>query len=214
MSTALATLSVATLGVPAMLFAGLAASPHCALMCGALYARAGGAIDVGGQLGRLVAYAVLGAVAGGAGEWMLRAAAWTGTGDAVRFALLPVAVWLLLRTRPSGAALRPCCAGTASRMPAAAWARRAGRGFAAGLLPCPLVLGAAGYAMLAGGALAGATLLLSFGIGTTPMVQAGAWIWARGARASARGRGLMAAASAVALVGVSGAPDLAGWCIG
>lgn len=213
MSLAVSTLSVATLGVPAMLAAGLGSSAHCALMCGALYARRGRAVDPSALLGRLMAYAALGALAGGAGQWLLRVAAWGDTGQLLRLALLPPVVWMLVRAHRTPPP-RPCCADAPTRDATAGPARRLAIGFATALLPCPLLLAAAGYAMLSGGALPGASLLLAFGVGTTPAVQAGAWMWARAAARPRWGPGVTAAASGAALFAALGAPTLLGWCIG
>lgn len=213
MSTAVAALSVTALGVPAMLAAGVASSPHCALMCGALYARSNPAIDFDRLFGRLVAYAAIGALAGGAGEWLLRAADWAGSGQVLRLALLPLMVWLLVRTNRASKA-PSCCVRPTPRASASSHARRLAAGFATGLVPCPLLYAAAGYAMLAGGAPQGALLLLAFGIGTTPAVQAGAWMWARAAGRPSWSPAVITAACAGALIAALGAPVLVGWCVG
>lgn len=211
MSTALAALSVTALGVPAMLAAGVASSPHCALMCGALYARSNAAIDFDRLVGRLAAYAAIGALAGGAGAWLLRAVDWAGAGQGLRLALLPLMVWLLMREHRSSKGAS-CCARPTSSGSASGHARRLATGFATGLMPCPLLYAAAGYAMLAGGAAEGALLLLAFGIGTTPAVQAGAWMWARAAARPSWRPAVMSAACAGALIAALGAPVLVGWC--
>jgi sulfite exporter TauE/SafE len=207
-----AALSVGTLGVPAMLVAGLASSAHCALMCGALFAAPGRAIDASRLFGRLLAYTTIGALAGGAGAWVLEAGAWSGMGQGVRLMLLPVMVWWLVRSVRARRA-RSCCAADGRAPGRAGHARRIAAGFAAALLPCPLLLAAAGYAMLSGGAMPGAALLLAFGVGTTPAVQSGAWMWARAAALPIRGTVLVAGASAAALLAALGAPALIGWCV-
>ncbi|MGH8518091.1 MAG: sulfite exporter TauE/SafE family protein, partial [Panacagrimonas sp.] len=134
----MAALSLTTLGVPAMLAAGVASSPHCALMCGALYARTDRAIDFDRLFGRLAAYATIGALAGAAGEWLLRAAEWAGSGQTIRMALLPLMVWLLVRANRSSRA-RHCCDRPTPQASATGHARRLAAGFATGLVPCPLL---------------------------------------------------------------------------
>ena len=212
MSVTVAALSVGTLGVPAMLAAGLASSAHCALMCGALAAGSRRSFDADRLVGRLAAYAVIGAIAGGAGAWLLQAGAWSDAGQGVRLLLLPVVVWLLVRSARARRA-RPCCEPGARRASKASHVRGVALGFASALLPCPLLLAAAGYAMLSGGAVAGAALLLAFCVGTTPAVQTGAWMWSRAATTlPARAPVLVAGASALALIAAVGAPALIGWC--
>lgn len=213
MSTTVAALSIGTLGVPAMLVAGLASSAHCAVMCGAL-AAGRRSIDVDRAAGRLLAYAAIGALAGGAGGWLLQVGAWAEVGRGIRLLLLPLVVWLLVRTVRASSRVRPCCEPGARRVPEGGHARRVSLGFASALLPCPLLLAAAGYAMLSGSAMTGAALLLAFGIGTTPAVQAGAWMWSRAAALPVRAPVMVAGASAVALLGAVGAPALIGWCVG
>ena len=71
-----AALTLSALSLPAMLLAGLAASAHCALMCGLLHGQNDAGQTMWRQAGRVCAYAMLGAVAGGAGAWLLRSAAW------------------------------------------------------------------------------------------------------------------------------------------
>lgn len=212
MSASVAALSVGTLGVPAMLAAGLASSAHCALMCGALYANPGRGIDASRLIGRLLAYVAIGAVAGGAGAWLLQAATWSAAGQGLRLLLLPLIVWMLVRSIRSMRARR-CCDAKAGARPSGP-IRRLAMGFVAALLPCPLLFAAAGYAMLAGGAWQGAALLLAFGVGTTPAVQAGAWTWARAAALPMPAPALVMGASAVALLAAAGAPALVQWCVG
>lgn len=213
MNATVGALSVTTLGVPAMLAVGLASSTHCALMCGALYARHGRRFDGAGLLGRLLAYSALGALAGGAGEWMLRAVTWTGAGQGLRLLLLPPVIWLLVR-RSRSAPVRSCCGAEHGRAVYLGHARRMATGFATALVPCPLLFAAAGYAMLAADAATGAALMLAFGIGTTPAVQAGAWVWTRAAARPGWGAAVTASAAGSALLAALGAPALIGWCVG
>lgn len=204
--------SVGTLGMPAMLAAGLASSPHCALMCGALFAGARPGVDASRHAGRLAGYAAIGALAGGAGHLVLRAVAWTGPGQAIRLLLVPLMIGLLVRSMRRAHA-RGCCAIQPVRPRHAGHARRLAAGFVGAFLPCPLLLAAAGYAMLSGGMASGAALMLAFGLGTTPAVQAGAWIWARGAGLRIPGPAIVSGALAAVLLAAVVGPSLAGWCV-
>lgn len=213
-------LSVAVLGVPAMLVAGLASSAHCALMCGLLHAGAARGRPWPMQAGRLTAYALLGALAGWAGGWLLRVGHWLPAAETLRIVALPLMLALVL-WRPLHAKSAACCEGPSSR--------RANRGTAlagfaaglgAGLTPCVLLYAAAAYAAMSGSAGQGAMLLLAFGLGTVPAVQAGAWIWTRFTAASAptlvRRTAIVVAIGSVVLmaaglVGHGGAD--AWWCL-
>lgn len=155
------------LTVPALLVAGLAASPHCALMCAAV---AGGAARHGDPAhalraaailngGRVAGYALLGALAGTAGGLvlMLPHAGW---GEALR--LLAAVALIALGVR-HWRGRHSCCP-----------RRRVGprgmlaRGLAWSLLPCPLFYAVLALAALASGPLEGALLAGAFGLGTVP----------------------------------------------
>lgn len=203
-------LAIPVLGLPAMFAAGLASSAHCALMCAPLHARAQGPAAWSRQAGRLTAYALLGALAGGAGQWLLRAQDGVLLGNALRIAALLWMVVLLLR-RTRSAARAPCCAAGAT--PREGVLRSAVQGLLWGLLPCALLYAAAGYALLSGSAAQGALLMLAFGLGTVPALGLGGWAWraglSRGGIASTRsvrvaslawiGAALLAAAVPLAL---------------
>lgn len=169
-------LAISVLGWPAMFAAGLASSAHCALMCGLLHGRVRGSARWGHHAGRLLAYALLGAIAGGLGHGLLRMSRWTGEGEVIRGLGLLVTVGMLLRSTRLNAT-RTCCApyrasgqGQASAIVA---------GFVGGAVPCTLLYVAASYAALSASAVQGALLLLSFGAGTVPAVSLGAWGWRR-----------------------------------
>lgn len=183
----LAALPVAglVLGAPAMLLLGLSTSPHCALMCAPLTqfagARGGLRAPLALNLGRLSSYAALGALAGGVGGALLLALERSGVGQALRWA---VVVMLLVLAALQWRASRPrpaCCA--AQRAPQLQRLPPYLRGLLWGLLPCPLLYAVLGLAALSGGAAQGALLLLSFGVGTAPLLLAasgvGAWIGRR-----------------------------------
>lgn len=168
-------LSVPVLGMPALLLAGLASSAHCAMMCGLLHARRAEHGAWALQTGRLCAYGLLGAAAGGAGHLLLRTASLLPYAEALRIAALPVLLALLLR---DGARPRPpCCApGPQGRFTPR---HRFVAGLLGGLMPCPLLYAAAAYAALSASVTQGALMMLAFGFGTLPAVQAGAWGWRR-----------------------------------
>ena len=179
-------------GVAAAFFIGLAASPHCALMCGPL----GCAVLTAGrpqaatlsamsayQGTRLAAYATVGALAGGIGTitenaftWpVARALPWMLVLFLVIFALrldrwLPKPLWLsrwhgriLSRARNTPAPLLGAMLGAATP-----------------LLPCGPLYVLFTVSLLTGSAVRGATLALAFGLGTLPLlwlVQTGLARW-------------------------------------
>lgn len=170
------------LTIGASFVAGVVASLHCAGMCGplacAIVPTGRGTEDAGTaesvyQVGRLMSYSCLGALAGGLGRlplaWLPPAALrLLPLGAVVVFAGLalgwdrrwakPIAPvhWLLRWS----AALRQ-----RSRLLAAGLA-----GFGTPLLPCGPLYFFAGVALLAGSALAGAERMLAFGLGTLPLL--------------------------------------------
>lgn len=171
------------LSLPAMFAAGLAASAHCALMCGPLHAvvtRGGGRAELAMQLGRLCAYAALGAVAGGAGTLLLRVAGQLAQAESLRMlaaaALLAALLVPRLRSRTSS-----CC--RAARRAANSGALSASMaglaGLATGLMPCALLYSVAAFALFSGTALSGAMILLAFGLGTLPGLRLGASAYRR-----------------------------------
>lgn len=174
-------LTLASLSLPAMLGAGLSSSAHCAVMCGLLQARRSGKTAVARHAGRLGAYLLLGAIAGGAGHWLLKAAAWLPVGEGFRAALL-LALLLALLFRSRRRELAACCRPATPPAAGDSTLRQAAAGFATALVPCAPLYAAAAYATLSASAANGALLLLAFGIGTVPAVQAGAWTWARAGR--------------------------------
>lgn len=178
---------------------GLAGSPHCALMCGPLACAGGGAprgdraalrarlrAAAGWHLGRMGAYATVGAALGALGRGALamlqappaRALPWVMAAGLVlsafevgrRLPALPGAARVSLALARLGAAVSP--------------GRRALlRGAATPFLPCGLLYGAFVVAAGAGSAAAGAIIMLTFALGAVPalvFVQANArWLAAR-----------------------------------
>lgn len=170
-------------GAAAAFAAGLTGSLHCALMCGPLACaplpRADGrgraAALFGWHLGRLGAYAVVGAALGFAGQ---------GLAAGLARYVQPVLPWLMVagfvasafefgRRLPAGGAL----GGVARRL--ARWGERASPfaravtlGAATPLLPCGLLWGIFLVAVGAGSGVGGAAILVAFGLGSTPGLAA------------------------------------------
>jgi len=163
------------LTAPALLVAGLAASPHCGLMCGPLARLAAG--NASGRdawerallvnLGRIAGYTLLGAVAGFIGaqlSYQLPSASW---GDAFRLlaAAVVIAIGVAhLRTRT----LPPCMQRSAGSPGQNALL---GRGMLWSLMPCPMLYGVLALCAMSGTAASGALLAGAFGLGTAPMMS-------------------------------------------
>lgn len=174
--------------------AGLAGSPHCAVMCGAFAsacARPARGLAAW-HAGRLAAYAALGALAGTAG------------------AVVPGPAWLA----PAIAVALLCwfAAGLAGLLPEPpvrlpGWAR-AGRllderrgpaarfafGVVNGFIPCGLVYSALSVPVALAAPLAGAAAMLAFGAGTIPMTTAAGLLSRRLAPRTIAGRRVLALA--------------------
>lgn len=163
--------------MPAMFAAGLAASPHCSLMCGAvqqLPLRGATRSELLRALlplhgGRIAMYAILGALAGGSGLAILRLlpSAHDGVLLQIAAAALLIAIGIRIWRRPAHA----CCAPRAS---GSAW-RRVVQGALWGLMPCAWLYLALASAALTASPLRGAALLAAFGLGTTPLLAASGW---------------------------------------
>lgn len=165
------------LGIPAMFAAGLVASPHCSLMCGALQQlplqRSGRSSVLRSLLplhaGRIAAYAGLGALAGGGGQGLLRLLPRSHSGMLLQLAAAAVLIGLGLRRwrQPSAA----CCTPRPAPQP---W-RRVLQGMAWALIPCAWLYLALATAALSASPLLGAALLAAFGLGTTPLLALSGW---------------------------------------
>jgi len=164
---------------------GLFGGAHCAVMCGpvasALCAK-GGRFTVPYNLGRIVAYGLLGIVVGSVGALP------SGWGfDFARFALRAFAALCLLTVGlhlaglPSfvrglegiGAPLWRRLAPIARRLvPLRSPAHAVGAGLLWAFMPCGLLYGAVALAASSGSATHGATTMLAFGVGTVPVMAA------------------------------------------
>jgi len=190
----------AGVGLAAALAAGLAGSLHCALMCGPLACapappkgRPGRALALfGWHLGRVGAYALVGAALGAVG---------VGAARALSDRVLPVLPWILVVGLVATAldfgrrfVSIPALGGLARRV--ASWGlarspllRGVALGAATPFLPCGLLWGVFLMAVGAGGSLMGVGILVAFAAGSTPglaIVQGGAaWAgrWPRAERA-------------------------------
>lgn len=182
----------------AAFMAGLLGGLHCLAMCGgyvgAFAARPAAqtveilqrrSLLVGqtiANVARITAYAVLGAFFGAAGGTAL-ASEWVGLQRGLyvfaNLLLLVLAAAIATGRSPFGAVERLGLALYRRALPAAAsmgrrpgLPGRAALGFLWGLTPCGLVYGVLPVAMLSGGALDGALVMLAFGLGTLPNLLA------------------------------------------
>jgi len=210
--------------IASSLLLGLLGSSHCVLMCGGVVAMTCSTMPSGrrghpvAQLpyvvaynaGRVASYALAGAVAGGVGataasfpvvdrlQLVLRLAAAVlvmGVGLYVAGFARPIR-WLERAGAPIWRRLAPVARMLVPiRTPLHALAL----GLLWGWMPCGLVYAALGAAVTSGSAVAGATTMAAFGLGTFPMLLAmgsGAALVARVARTRA-----LRVAAAVTLVG-------------
>lgn len=206
------------LTAPALFAAGLAGSPHCALMCGPLHAIAGGSPRKTARsvaelhAGRVLGYSALGAIAGALGQAGLSLLPPAHSGVPVQ--LLAAAVLLvggLIRLRGNAASCKGACT---QRRAATTWLR----GLVLAAVPCAMLYATLALATLSGGPVEGALLLAAFGLGTVPLAGGGGLLFRR-LRASNRlghiaGWSLitLAAASAGAALLAVSEPALAAWC--
>ena len=176
----------------AALVAGLLGGVHCIGMCGgiagALSAAARGPAlrrQAAFNLGRIASYAAAGALAGGLGS-LVQALGPVNAAQTALFIVanifmvllgLYVAGWgrSLLRLESAGGALwRHVGPLRRHFLPIDSDARALGAGAVWGWIPCGLVYSMLALALASGSALAGAGVLLAFGLGTLPaMVGAG-----------------------------------------
>jgi uncharacterized protein len=180
--------------VAAAFFAGLLGSAHCLGMCAGISGLAAvhaGAASLRGQLsltlvyngGRILSYAILGAVVGGFGSVIVRLS--PAIAGPVRIVSGVIIILIGLRVafdlrvldalERSGAALWNRIAPVArSLVPVTSPPRALGLGLLWGLLPCGLVYSALLIAATAATPAGGAAVMLVFGAGTLPaMVSTG-----------------------------------------
>ena len=213
---------------------GLVGGPHCVAMCGAACAGIGQAAGLRKnsalllfQLGRILGYALLGALAAasmqGLGWLTVQSAALRPVWSMLHVAALVLGLVLLVQAR------QPMWLESAGRR---VW--RSVRALAAGwgggaplllgtlwaLLPCGLLYSALLVAALAGGPLAGAMVMALFALGTSVSMLAGPWLWLRLRGATpgdgqygVRLAGAALAASAAWALWMGLVHDQAPWCL-
>ena len=216
------------------LLMGLVGGPHCVAMCGAACAGIGQAAGLRKtsalllfQLGRILGYALLGALAAasmqGLGWLTVQSAALRPVWSMLHVAALVLGLVLLVQAR------QPMWLESAGRR---VW--RSVRALAAGwgggaplllgtlwaLLPCGLLYSALLVAALAGGPLAGAMVMALFALGTSVSMLAGPWLWLRLRGATpgdgqygVRLAGAALAASAAWALWMGLVHDQAPWCL-
>jgi sulfite exporter TauE/SafE len=215
----------------AAFLAGLLGGLHCVAMCSgwlAIVAREGATPamvplqparllawrEVAAHAGRMTMYAVLGGAlgaAGGAAFALALGPVQQGLFVAANVLLLVLAV-SLARGAPALAWLERIGLAAFSRIAPVVRPLAAGKGMVArfglgmvwGLTPCALVYGILPVAMLAGGALEGALVMLAFGIGTLPNLLAAGWLLRRGQRRLPSRTARFAAAALVAAFALAG----------
>lgn len=224
--------------IGAGLLLGLAASPHCAAMCGTPcggIARACGGARPGRallawHLGRAAAYAAAGAVAALAVDRVAAVAAQSAmlrpAWAMLQAACLVFGLVLVVRgqvpavldawARAAGRRLGLQRAEQSERPPG--WRRAAVLGLLWVAWPCGVLYGALAVAAFADGAGEGAAVMLAFSAASAPGLVAAPWLWSRLARLPQRAAtrlagGLVAAAGLWSLshaLGMAGA--IAAWC--
>jgi len=215
---------------------GLVGGPHCVAMCGAACAGLGQAAGprkntaiLGFQLGRILGYSALGALAAasmqGLGWLTIQSAALRPVWTMFHVATLLLGLVLLLRAQ------QPLWLEQAGRrIWASAKAFGAGVGGAPlllgmlwALLPCGLLYSAVLVAAMAGGPLDGALVMALFALGTGVTMTAVPWLWLklRGNSVAVGGNGSWGVRLAgLALAGSSGwalwmglVHNTAPWCV-
>ncbi|MCZ8293083.1 MAG: sulfite exporter TauE/SafE family protein [Hylemonella sp.] len=220
-----------SLAVTALLM-GLAGGPHCIAMCGAACAGLGQAAGERRneamwvfQLGRVLGYATLGALAAasiqGLGWLTIQSAALRPVWTLFHVAAFMLGLVLLVRAQ------QPVWLESAARrLWSGARALAAGRGRGAplvvgtlwALLPCGLLYSALLVAAMTGNAIEGAAVMALFAAGTAVSMMAGPWLWLR-LRGSGRGdwgvrvAGLALAASSAWALWMGLVHDTAPWCV-
>jgi len=209
----------------AALITGLFGSGHCALMCGGIATsfpmrapRVTWRMALEPNLGRVLGYALAGAVAGGLGHAIVDLAAVPGLRLAMRAAaglVLVVAGLRMLALWPRAIAaprlwqlLRPL---QRRLLPASTPARRIALGALWGWMPCGLSATLLAAAWLQASAIGGAALMVAFGLGTLPVLLPLTWSGQRVWQGLLRGGARKAAAGV--LIGIGALVMLAPWLV-
>lgn len=220
-----------SLAVTALLM-GLAGGPHCIAMCGAACAGIGQAAGPHRntamwtfQLGRIIGYSALGAVAAasiqGVGWLSVQTAAFRPVWTLFHVAAMLLGLLLVWKAQ------QPVwLEHAARRLWSGARALAAGRGRGAPLvvgmfwtfLPCGLLYSALLVAAMTSHALEGAAVMGLFALGTSVSMMAGPWLWLRlkgpgSGQWGVRLAGLALAASSAWALWMGLAHNAAPWCV-
>jgi len=175
--------------VVAGLAMGAAASPHCALMCGAPCAaltKGCARESTGFHAGRVIGYMAGGAVAAASVQTL---AAWSEAAPALRplwlmlqLGFMALGLWWLITGRPPKALMRDA-------LPASSTVRFVGRStpvaraslavLAWVAWPCGALQAALLIAALAGDAMGGALVMGAFALASMPALMIAPWAWGR-----------------------------------
>ena len=214
------------------LLMGLVGGPHCIAMCGAACAGIGQAAAPRSaramwtfQLGRVIGYSLLGALAAasmqGLGWLTIQSAAIRPVWTMLHVAAIVLGLMLLLRAE------QPVWLeqfGKTIWIRARAWVGRSGHGapLALGtvwaLLPCGLLYSAVLVAAMSAHPVDGAVVMGLFAAGTSVSLMAGPWLWLRLRTAGSGQWGVRLAGLALVLssswaVWMGLAHDTAPWCV-
>ena len=186
-------MGAATLG--ALFLAGLLGGGHCAAMCGGIAgalsgrARAGLALQLAYNAGRIGSYAVAGAVAGAVGALAfahnivpLQLALYVAANVVLVALGLYLGGWSRLLARlekPAQLLWRRMAPLAARLLPADTLPRALAVGALWGWLPCGLTQAGIALALIAGGPLEGAAMMAAFGLGTLPNLLAAGLFYRR-----------------------------------
>lgn len=217
-------LPVSELSVPALFLAGLAASPHCSVMCGPLQiwqlrGSANRRVALGWvHAGRVLGYSLLGSVAGAIGAqgltWLPleRYGVWIQVAAALVLVVLGLRYW----RRPSPAChAGQGCTAAARAKPRPQGPRLLARGLTWALLPCAALYAVLFLAMLSASAVYGGLLLAAFGLGTVPVLAVGGVLLSRLMQPQRLRRVTAAALMALGAMSALAIPAMAGeslWC--
>ena len=207
--------------LPAAFLAGLLGSPHCIGMCGPVVVLLEGQVAGAGRwrtrlltnVGRLVFYAALGAVAAAGGALVALAAGLDAGLAALRIAAGVLVVllgcnlafgWQALSVleRTGAGIWRRLSPLTRYVVPVSTPSRALAAGFLWGTLPCGLVYSAAGMAATRADPAHGALVMLAFWLGTLPALLAAGASAAKLAAWRRRGRLRRAAGVLLIALGV------------
>jgi sulfite exporter TauE/SafE len=213
-------MGIAWLTLVSALLTGLVGSGHCAVMCGgiatgfpAMAPRASWRYVIEPNLGRVLGYAMAGAVAGGIGHAIVDVAAVSWLRAALRVAtgalMLVIGLRLIAPDRASSPysslgggiwrVLKPLQRGL---LPANTPGKRLALGALWGWMPCGLSTTVLTAAWLQASATGGAATMAAFGLGTLPVMLPLSWSGLHVGRRLMRGGMRTAVGAVVVLAGV------------